>query len=90
MGRSRSLTRLGSLIKRAATGASESQAAAGSTIASDAAFVSKRTFASAPFRSNTLGGQCTAIDLAICFARAIFWRRSLGQPMSSRVVPSFS
>lgn len=57
MGRSRSLTRLGSLLKRAASGAPEAQASGSSAVTNAASYVSKRGFNSTPFRTNVLGGQ---------------------------------
>ena len=58
MGRSRSLTRLGSLLKRATTGASEAQASSTSAVTNAASYVSKRGLSTTPFRTNVLGGLC--------------------------------
>jgi hypothetical protein len=58
MGRSRSLTRLGSLLQRAALQASEARAANSTSAMADAtSYVAKRSFSNAAFRSNGLGGQ---------------------------------
>jgi hypothetical protein len=59
MGRSRSLTRVGALLKQAALGATESRAANSTSAVVDASScVTKRSFSNAPsFRTNVLGGQ---------------------------------
>jgi len=62
MGRSRSLTRVGALLKQAALGATESKAANSTSAVADASsYVAKRSFSSVPsFRTNVLGGQYSA------------------------------
>jgi hypothetical protein len=68
MGRSRSLTRLGSYLKQAAFQATESRASSSTSAVSDASsYVAKRSFSSVPaFRTNVLGGQYSANDQAFC------------------------
>ncbi|KAL4527675.1 hypothetical protein Ndes2526B_g08646 [Nannochloris sp. 'desiccata'] len=58
MGRSRSLTRIGALLKQAALGATESRAANSTSAVVDASsYVAKRSFSNVPsFRTNVLGG----------------------------------
>ena len=59
MSRSRSLTRLGSLLRRytASGTTAEVQSSASGAVADAASYVSKRAFSNITFRTNVLGGQ---------------------------------
>ena len=57
MGRTRSLTRLGSLLRRAACEATP-EASTTSSMTNAVSYVSRRGLATTPFRINVIGGTC--------------------------------